>query len=185
MKIDKNLGKKATKFEGPTAERLIKSDGYVAIGDDKQGTRVYHMLDSVLDRTYSDLRVKLGSAEEDGLRLEYAALKKMLDLYEVGRMMGNLPSVDFGNSGVQDSAGRDHAAKTDGQVAARFSFHAAKDKLSVWQWKVVEMVVLNDQALIDAGFEIGCKSRTRAFVKAKIVLRGSGELLANHWGMKR
>jgi hypothetical protein len=119
------------------------------------------------------------------LGFEYAALKKLLTLYEAGALMGTVPSVDLGNSCVQDGAGRDFLAKTEGQVGARFSFYSAKDQLSVWQWKVTEMVVLNDQPLIDAGFEIGCKSRTRAFVKAKIVLRGSGETLAHHWGMKR
>lgn len=171
-------------WQGPTAERLIKSDGYVAIGDDQQGTRVYHMLDSVLDRTYSDLRVKIGNAEQDELRLEYAALKKLGALYEAGALMGALPSVDLGNACFQGGAGRDHAAKTDGQIAARFSFHSARDQLSVWQWKVTDAVVLRDVPLSAAGFLLGCRSQYRAREKARVVLRGSGITLANHWGMK-
>ena len=170
------------RFEGPTAERLFKSDGYVSVGG---GTRVYHMLDSVLDRTYADLQAKHGTAEQDELRAEYSAQKKLLDKYIAGALMGTVGSVDVESAAFAGGEGRDHAAKTDYQVAARFAFHSAKGQLSPYQWRVVEYVVLLDESLIQAGFNVlGCRARTRAFEKARTVLRGSGEALAKHWGIK-
>jgi len=37
-----------TKFEEPTAERIARSDGFVDIGDEKQGSKRYTYLDRSL-----------------------------------------------------------------------------------------------------------------------------------------
>ena len=178
----RKIDKEASRFEGPTAERLIKSDGYVSVG---AATRIYHMLDSVLDRTYADLQAKQGSAEQDDLRAEYSALKKLSDKYIAGALMGSVGSVDVEGAAFASGVGRDHAAKTDYQVAARFAFHSAKSQLSPYQWRVIEYVVLNNESLISAGFSVlGCRSKSRAHEKARTVLRSSGEVLAKHWGLK-
>lgn len=169
------------RFEGPTAERLIKSDGYVAIGDDKQGTRVYHMLDSCLDRTYADMNRRAGTAEEDQLRVEYAALKRLLRHYEEGGLMGALGSADMEGSVSGFGGGRSFLAKTERQLNARDECFRAKEALSVGQWAVITTVVFNDQSLELAGYAIGRKSKTRAFEAGRVVLRGAGKILADMW----
>jgi len=41
-------GDEMTKFEEPTAERIARSDGFVDIGDEKQGSKRYTYLDRSL-----------------------------------------------------------------------------------------------------------------------------------------
>jgi hypothetical protein len=51
-------------FNGPTDQRLAMAEGHVAIGDDRQGKRIYHFLYSSLDRTYSGFARKAGANEQ-------------------------------------------------------------------------------------------------------------------------
>jgi hypothetical protein len=62
---------------GPTAERLAMAQGHVSVGDDKQGTRIYHFHDATVDRLYSRLaRGAKGRGEEGAVRAEYTALQR-------------------------------------------------------------------------------------------------------------
>jgi hypothetical protein len=64
-------------FDGPTAERLAKAQSHYTVGDDKQGTRIYHFHDTTIDRLYSRLaRQAKGRESESGVRAEYLALQK-------------------------------------------------------------------------------------------------------------
>jgi hypothetical protein len=172
-----------TDFRGPTAERLIHSDGYVETGDNKQGTRVYHMLDTVLDRTYADLQSKAGTGDRDLLRREYAALKRFHGHFEEGGLMGSVCSVDLNRSGG-DAPSHSHLAKTERQVAARQAYVVALSVMSPHQRIVATLVVCEDISLELAGYKIGKKSKTRAFEMARNVLRTAAESLADHWGMR-
>lgn len=169
-------------YSGPTPERIIQSDGHVVIGDDQQGTRVYHMLDSVLDRTYSALMRGAASYDENILAREYAALKRFQRHFEEGGMLGTVGSIDPNRSGGDSS--RSFLAKSEAQLHARDEVYRAKGTLSHWQWVVVSNVVLNDHPLEIAGYAIGCRSKTRAFEKARVVLRGAGESLSVMWDMR-
>jgi hypothetical protein len=61
-------------FDGPTAERLAKAQSHYTVGDDKQGTRIYHFHDTTIDRLYS--RLARGREATGSVRAEYVALQK-------------------------------------------------------------------------------------------------------------
>jgi hypothetical protein len=54
--------------DGPTPERLRIASGHYHVGDDKQGTRIYHFHDSTLDRLYSRLTKRAGRYQDEQLR---------------------------------------------------------------------------------------------------------------------
>ena len=82
------MTKRETFINGPTDQRLTMADGHVAIGDDKQGKRVYHFLDSSLDRVCSSLARKAGASDQAQLGAEYAALTRFQRYYCDAGLMG-------------------------------------------------------------------------------------------------
>jgi hypothetical protein len=172
-------------FNGPTSQRLVKSDGHVAIGDDKQGKRVYQFLDSSLDRTHSGFARKAGANDQEQLGAEYEALTRFQRYYCDAGLMASVGSVDLNSLGAKVSSGRSFLASTERQLNARDEVRRAFHALSPGQRTVIEHVVVWDRSLELAGYAIGRKSRTRAVDAARTVLRGAGAALAELWGMNR
>jgi hypothetical protein len=167
----------------PTPERLKMAEGYLEIGDDKQGTRVYHFLDTCLDRTYADLIRKATGEIERNLASEYEALTKLNVAYVSGHLNGNVGSIDFDRTYCPSTEGRSFLAATEKVLHYRDVFRAGMAALSVHQVSVVGDVVMGGRSLENAGYVIGCKSQRRAIERARNVLRSAGEVLANLWNI--
>jgi hypothetical protein len=169
-------------FDGPTPERLKQSDGHVAIGDDKRGGRVYTFVDSSLHRIYADL-VKKHPGQDDQLKVEYAALRRYYQVYAKAGRLGSFSSMDLDRAGRSSPFGRDFLANTESEVNAREAYREACERLTHQQSIVVQNVVCNDQSLEIAGYAVGKKSKTRANVCAREMLRSAGAKLAALWKM--
>jgi hypothetical protein len=135
------------------------ADGHVAIGDDKQGKRVYHFLDSSLDRVYSSLSRKAGASDQAQLGAEYAALTRFQRYYCDAGLMGSVGSVDYNSLGTNIASGRTFLAATERQINARDEVRRAFNALSPGQRTVLEHVVIWDRSLELAGYAIGRKSK--------------------------
>jgi hypothetical protein len=170
-------------FNGPTAERLIKSDGHVSIGDDQLGGKVYTFLDSSLDRVYSRLSKSSAGWMQDQLRVEYAGLNRFYVVYVQSSLVGCVGSIDPNGSG--GTGRRSFLAATESEVNARNAYRAGVEALDHQENVVVQNVVCNDLSLEIAGYSIGKNSKTRAIEGAREVLRNAGFKLAQLWGMVR
>jgi hypothetical protein len=168
-------------WQGPTAERIIQSQGALVVGDDQRGGKVYHFQDSALERIYGRLKA---NAKDNGQRRssesEERALKRYYTAYIEGGMMGSMRTSDM-NGSVGNPASRDHAAKSAWQLDHRDDFHEANARLTVNQRKVCEIVVLGDASLEVAGYEMGKRSQRRAIQSAERILRDAGGVLAVLW----
>jgi hypothetical protein len=170
-------------FNGPTAERIIQSDGHIAIGDDQRGGKLYTFLDSSLDRIYSRLSKTNDRWMQDQLRVEYAALNRFYSVYVTAGLIGSIGSIDANGSG--GSGRRSFLAATESQVNARNQYRAAQSALNHHENIVVQNVVCNDRSLEIAGYALGKNSKTRAIAYASEVLRNAGFELAKLWGLVR
>jgi len=170
---------------GPTLERLAKAGGHVSVGDDKQGTRVYHFHDVTIDRLYSRLAKQTKSrTEEENVRCEYIALQRYRHHWHHGGLEPSIGSVDLNRIFASDPSSMSGMAKTERQAHHRKQFREARELLG---WKphiVVENVLLADQPLDIAGWSVGLgPSRTSARDGAERVVRESARKLAKFWGI--
>jgi hypothetical protein len=167
---------------GPTHERLSQSQGGSSIGGEDRGVRIYHMLDTPLDRLYSRL-VKVGK-QIDRLRAEYAALREYSRIFIESGMIGSVGAVDPNRTYSPNPSGRSFLSKTDKQLADRDKLHFARRvTLTHQQGIVVDNVVCNEHSLEIAGYSIGKESKTRAIAGAEAILREAGFSLARSWKM--
>jgi hypothetical protein len=174
---------RATKdYQGPTAQRLIQSDGYVAIGDDGQGNKLWTCLDGTLARTYADLIKKSSERDYDQLQAEFEALDKFGRIYVVA--FKSISGVDCNSLGGGFGS-RDFLAKTEAQINARNQWRAARATLAHLEDIVCQNVVCNDLSLEIAGYAIGKQSKPRAIPAARELLRSSGGKLARLWGLTK
>lgn len=169
-------------FDGPTAERLAKAESHFTIGDDKQGTRIYHFHDTTIDRLYS--RLARGREGAGTVRAEYVALQKYKHHWHRGGLEPSVGSVDLNRVFASDPGSMSGMAKTEGQAHHRKQYREAVDLLG---WKphiVVENVMCAEISLEQAGWAIGSfTSRTSARDGAERILRESGRKLAKLWGI--
>lgn len=168
---------------GPTLERLQKSAGAFSIGDDKQGTRVYHFHDSPLDRLYSRLTRRAGRRDEELLRQEYIALQKYKHHWAAAGLESSLGSADLGRIFASDPTSMSGMAKTERQAHHRQQWRAARDILGHKPGIVVDNIVCAETSIEVAGWSIGYNSRTSARDNAERVLRESAWKLAKLWGI--
>jgi hypothetical protein len=169
-------------FDGPTAERIAKSENHFTIGDDKQGTRIYHFHDATIDRLYS--RLARGREGAGTVRAEYVALQKYRLHWHRAGLEPSLGSVDLNRVFASDPGSMSGMAKTEGQAHHRKQYREAVNLLG---WKphiVVENVLCAEISLEAAGWSIGSfTSRTSARDGAEKILRESARKLAKLWGI--
>ena len=143
--------------------------------------------DSTLDRTYGGLvRASTTDAEDQRLRVEYAALERCYRVYVSSGMIGSIGSVNLDR--VDDNFSyfnRSHLAKTERQIADRAAYRRANLALTDKQRIVVDLVVCKDQSLELAGYAIEKKSKRRAIIAARHNLRDAGYRLAELWKLVR
>lgn len=169
----------------PTSERLAKAAGHFTVGDDKQGTRIYHFHDATVDRLYSRLaRGSRGRGEEESVRAEYLALQRYKHHWHHSGLEVSVGSVDLDRIFAPDSPGMNGMPKTERQAHHRRQYREARDLLG---WKphiVVENVMCAETSLEVAGWAIGSfTSRTSARDGAEKILRESARVLAKLWGI--
>jgi hypothetical protein len=185
MGIPATIKGKPNAAYGPTAERLAKAQGHVSIGDDKQGTRIYHFHDNPLDRMYGRLtRQARGASAEAGLRLEYLALTKYRHHWHAAGLQASIGSVDLDRVFASDPTSMSGMAKTESQAHHRRQYREAVEHIG---WKphiVVDNIVCAGTSIEQAGWAIGSfTSRTSARDGAEQMLRESGRKLARLWGI--
>ena len=175
--------------DGPTAERLLKAQGGYSIGDDKQGTRIYHFHDTPLDRLYSRLVKRAGSYQEQQIRKEYVALQQYRKHWYCAGLESSIGSVDLDRIFASDPGSMSGMAKTERQAYHRQQYRLARDGkdgkggLGHKPGIVVDNVVCAETSLEVAGWSIGYNSRTSARDNAERILRECGQKLASFWGI--
>lgn len=168
---------------GPTLQRLAMAQGNVSIGDDKQGTRIYHFHDTPLDRLYSRLVRRAGSYQERLIRREYIALQKYKNHWFAAGLECALGSADLNRVFASDPGSMSGMAKTERQAHHRQQYRAAREEIGHKPGIVVDNVVCAETSLEVAGWSVGYNSRTQARDKAEEVLRECGQKLAKFWGI--
>ena len=171
---------------GPTPERLAKAQGYVDIGDDQRGGKIYTFRDCTMDRLYSRLtKAAKGRHEEDGLRREYVALMKYKHHWHAAGLLAAIGSVDLNRIFASDPGSMSGMAKSEQQAHHRGEYRKARDKVGHRPGIVLDNVVCADLTLEMAGYAIGVAYaspyRQRLFIVD--MLRGAGRDLAEMWGI--
>jgi hypothetical protein len=172
-------------FDGPTAERLAKAQSHYTVGDDKQGTRIYHFHDATVDRLYSRLaRQAKGRGEEGTIRAEYEALQRYKHHWHHAGLECSVGSVDLNRVFASDPSSMSGMPHSERQAHHRKQYREARDLLG---WKphiIVENVMCAETSLEAAGWAIGSfTSRTSARDGAEKILRESARALAKLWGI--
>lgn len=179
---------------GPTVQRLAIAQGNVSIGDDKQGTRIYHFHDTPLDRLYSRLVRRAGSYQEQQIRREYIALQKYKNHWFAAGLECALGSADLNRVFASDPGSMSGMAKTERQAHHRQEYRAARKEIGHKPGIVLDNIVCAELSLEMAGASIGYgsyykagrksyASPYRAREEATKLLREAGAKLAQFWGI--
>lgn len=157
---------------------------HFAVGDDKQGNRVYQFHDSSLDRMYSRLTKKASTrAEEEALRREYIGLQRYKHHWHHGGLQASVGSIDLDRVFASDPTSMSGMAKSERQAHHRQQWRAAREILGHKPGIVIDNFVCADWGLEIAGVTLGYAGGYRARVAAEKVVRESGAILAKMWGV--
>lgn len=177
---------------GPTKERLAKAVGFYVVGDDQQGTRIYHFRDTPLQRLYS----RMGTADKSEaskrqLNLEQLALQKYRNHWYYAGLEASLPSVDPGRTYASDPSNFSGMAKSERQVAhrqvCRNAYKAMEKALSESMGRVKgelethKMFILLDN-FVCYEHDRGVASGMSPYLFRKTIRSGAA-FLARHWGL--
>lgn len=169
---------------GPTPERLAKAQGFVDVGDDQRGGKIYTFRDTTMDRLYSRLvKQARGRHEEDQLRREWHGLMKYKHHWHAGGLLPSLGSVDLNRIFASDPGSMSGMAKSEQQAHHRGEYRRAGEILGHRPAIVVQNVVCYDHTVEMAGYAIGYNSPFRARTAAVAIIREAGKGLANLWGI--
>jgi hypothetical protein len=169
------LRQRLPRSEGaPTDERLAKAEGHVDVGDDGQGTRIYTLRDSPLER----LSARGGIDPK-----EYSALLKFKQHWYHGGLQPSLGGVDLARVFASDPGAFSGMAKTERQVFHRQRYREAVQHIGLRASLVVERVVCTEQTLEMAGFALNWRTPAQARAAATELLRDAGYRLAQLWGI--
>jgi len=160
----------------PTAERLAKSAGHFTVGDDKQGTRIYHFHDCALDRLYSRIaRQAKGQRDEDAARREYAALLKYRHHWHSAGLEPSPKSVDLDRIFCPDAGSMSGMASSERQA-----FHRQQYRIAAEVVGHKGSILLDNFVCYDWNARIASEMSPYLFRKA---VRDAGQKLARHWGI--
>lgn len=161
--------------EGPNAFRLRHAAGAFEIGDDRQGNRVYTMVDTPLARAHA--RGILSDPQ-------YRALAKFKHHWTCAGLEPSLGSVDLDRVFGSDVLGHSGMARTEAQVFHRQRYRQAVAAVGLVASRVVEAVVCEERKLEEVGAAIlGWKHPLQARAAAAEKLRDAGDRLAREWGL--
>lgn len=167
--------------EGPTEQRLKKTQGFFHVGDDKRGNKIYQLCDNPLDRLYARLVKRAGQAEEKDIRREYAALLRYRMHWHSAGLEASIPSVDLDRVFASDASNMSGMPKSERQAYHRKQYRDAQKYLKHRVGIVVDNVVCAEHTLEDAGFAVGWLNRVQAIAAATEIIRNAGSVLALLW----
>lgn len=173
-------------IHGPTPERLAKAQGFVEIGDDQRGGKIYTFRDCTMDRLYSRLtKAARGRHEEEDLRREWRALMKYKHHWHAAGLLASVGSVDLNRVFASDPSSMSGMAKTEAQHHHRQQCRAAEAKVGHRPGIVLSNIVCQDFTLEMAGYSVGVNYASPYRQRLYIVdmLRGSARTLADMWGI--
>lgn len=168
----------------PTKERLAKAVGFFVVGDDQQGTRIYHFRDTPLQRLYS----RMGTADKSEaskrqLNIEQLALQKYKSHWYYAGLEASLPSVDPGRTYASDPSNFSGMAKSERQVAhrqvCRNAYKAMERALGAME--AHKMFILLDN-FVCYEHDRGIASGMSPYLFRKTIRSGAA-FLARHWGL--
>lgn len=160
--------------DGPTPERLAKSQGFYTVGNETQGAKITTMRDAVLERMYARSAIS---------GPEYAALQKYHHHWHCAGLESCIGSADLGRIFSNDPSSLSGMAKTEAQAHHRQQWRAARALLGHRVGIVVDNVVCAGNSLEVAGFSVGWRSKPQAIAASTEMLRDAGYRLARFWGI--
>lgn len=169
------IGHPSSEYAGPTPERILHSQGDYVVGDDKQGTKVYHFSDSPLYRLYKRLRqANKSNKEQKQLTAEHVALLKYRLHWNLAGLEASLNSVDPNRIYAADPSNFSGMAKSESQVTHRQMYRAAVRKIGH-----EDSILLDNFVCYEWDRGIACGSSDYLFRKR---IRCAAAKLADHWG---
>ena len=168
----------------PTQERIAKAGNFFVVGDDQQGTRIYHFRDTPLNRLYS----RMGTADKSEaskrqLSIEQLALQKYRNHWYYAGLEASLSSVDPGRTYASDPSNFSGMAKSERQVAhrqvCRNAYKAMERALGAME--AHKMFILLDN-FVCYEHDRGIASGMSPYLFRKTI-RSGAEFLARHWGL--
>lgn len=170
-------------YRGPTPERFAQAQGEFVVGDDKQGTKIYHFTDTPLYRLYKRLRQANKSDQEaKQLTAEHVALMKYrMHWYHAG-LESSVGSVDLNRVHSSDPSSMSGMAKSERQVSHRQMYRKAGEMLmrAMGQQAGHAAIVLLDN-FVCYEHSRGIASGLSAYLFRKRVRQAAAHLAA-HWG---
>lgn len=161
--------------DGPTPERLQKAQGAFVVGDDKQGTRIYHFIDTPLTRLYN--RFKAANKSDDEIKqlsIEHAALIKYRTHWHHAGLEASVGSVDPNRVFSSDPGNFSGMAKTEAQAHHRIVYRQAAMVIGDDARKLVDNFVCMEQS---PGIAM------TGYIFRKTIRKAAAQL-AEHWGMQ-
>jgi len=167
---------------GPTAERIAKSQGEYVVGDDQQGTKVYHFHDTPLARLYKRLSAADKSdSNRKQLTAEHVALMKYRHHWYHAGLEASVGSVDPNRVFSSDPSNFSGMAKSERQVSHRQMYRRAGEHLmkALGRSEGHSAIVLLDN-FVCYEWDRGIASGMSAY-KFRKTVRIAAANLALHW----
>ncbi len=183
INYDQQREERTFDVRGPTPERLAVAAGAVSIGGQDRGTRIYHLVDSPLDRLYARLTKAASGHQEQDLRKEYIGLQRYRLHWHNAGLQASVGSVDLNRIFASDPGSMSGMPKSERQAHHRQEWRAAREELGHRPGIVVDNVVCAEWPLHIAGHSVGYSSPHRGREAVTGILRDAGYRLARFWGI--
>lgn len=158
--------------DGPTPERLLKTDGhFTEVGRSRSARRIT-MYDDPLGRAWRHHRVSAA---------EYSALLRYAHHWASGGLQGGLQSVDLDRIYAFNPACMSGLAKSERQADHRAAYHAARQRIGKRPAIVADGVACHHFAIIEIGAMLGYRSAAHGRIAAYEILSDAGWRLGQFW----
>lgn len=158
--------------EGPTPERLAKTDGDFVVTGRARSQRRLMLYDDTLGRAWMRHRV---SAQE------YSALQRYAYHWAAGGLLSPLQSVDLDRVYAINPEGMSGLAKSAAQADHRFKFHFARDRIGTRPALVADGAALYNFPIVEIGAMLGYRSAAHGRSAAYEILSDAGYRLSQVW----
>jgi hypothetical protein len=159
---------------GPTAERIAMAQGGFVVGDDQQGTKVYHFQDTPLARLYKRLaKADKSDGERKQLTAEHVALMKYRHHWHCAGLEASVGSVDLNRVFSSDPSNFSGMAKTEAQVSHRQMYRRAVALVGHESSILLDNFVCYEW---DRGIASGL-----SYYKFRKAIRNAAARLSDHW----
>jgi hypothetical protein len=158
--------------DGPTPERLAKTDGDFVIVGRSRSQRRLTLYDDTLGRAWMRHRV---SAQE------YSALQRYAYHWAAGGLLSPLQSVDLDRVYASNPDSMSRLARTAAQAEHRNKFHHARAQIGARPALVADGAALYNFPILEIGALLGYRSAAHGRSKAYEILSDAGYRLSQVW----